>query len=247
MQQAGLSEQLAEKAELVVFVKDGVAHQAYLVLAGFDQMHIDALTGEVLSKKSIILDADEEPEMVPGKGMTFFSGEQDIKTAYEDGQYSLLDYDRKIYTLDCSFEKMLANGFMEKVMNGMDQISATINSSDLFLNDSPNWLDTTFKTYLGGLTVEIDSPEHLGKYVIGEVHLEDGTSVFTEPAALMGMMTELPLARAIDHEQQTVNSISAYFYNPETGEKNRFVEIQGITPTPNAVTYALSDDFIIFF
>lgn len=245
MQQAGLSDRLAEKAELVVVVKDGVAHQAYLVLVGTDRMHIDAVTGEVLIKTSVIMNADDDPEMVPGKGLTIYSGEQDIETAYMDGAYTLFDLNRNIYTLDGSFDKMVANGLFEKLMSGEDQIASLLDCSDLFLNDSPNWMDTTFKTYLKSLSAEITNPAYLGKCVMGEVFFEDGTSLCTEPALLMDMLTELPLPYIIDNEEQTICKASAYFYDPETGEKDLIGSIAS-APCPNVINKDLVDGFSFY-
>ena len=103
-------------------------------------------------------------------------------------------------------------------MSGVHPIIAMIESSEPIINDSPDWMDTTFKTYLSSLTAEISSADYLGKYVMGEVFFDDDTSVSTEPAMIMDMLTDLPLPYVIDHETQTIRQASAYLYDPETGD-----------------------------
>lgn len=241
---AGLSENQAEKAELVLVKKDGTSHVCYRVLDGFMCKHIDAFSGEVLSESSILKHAaaaDEEPEMVKGQGQTMFLGIQDIDVSKMDGKYFLSDTQRGIYTLNASMELLTANGFDED----SDDSFELIRSSEPFINDSPDWLDPTFKAYVKDIEIAIDSPDYLGSYVYVSMILSNYETIETDTVLIEDESTWLHLPYVIDQDEAQIVFASAYLLDPESGETESIDEFCYVGPGCNAQGVPLKDDCVM--
>ena len=240
MEAAGLSERLAEKAELVLLKKDGISRLCYRVLDGIMCKHIDAYTGEVLSESSILRHADDDDiEMVKGQGQTMFSGIQDIDVAKMGNEYSLLDANRGIYVLNSSMQVVSANGFDEEMA---DDILELIDYSEPFVNDTPDWLDPTFKSYLKELSFETTNPDYMGRYVAAELMLSDMSTVLTDPVLVEGELTTLTLPYTIDHDEKSTFAAAVYLVDPETGEKERIGNAGYMLRSNSATTIEIEED-----
>lgn len=219
MEMSGLSERLAEKAELVLFKMNGVSRLCYSVLDGDKYKHIDAFTGEVLSDFSIIRNAaaDEEPEAAKGQGQTMFSGIQSIDITKKDGVYSLTDMTRNISTLNASFEVFLKNGYTEDEISSEEDILKFVSFSDPFTNDSPDWLDPTFKSCLKDLVFETKEECNLGKLVTANIMFSDYSIVSTDTVLIEGQGTSLTLPYTIVNDQENeLLGASVFLIDPES-------------------------------
>lgn len=238
MQMAGLPERLGKKAELVVTVKDGVAHQAYRVLNGWYRMLIDAQTGEVLAKKSIILNwGVPQGEVVKGKGMTFYQGEQELDVArLEDGSYTLLDYDRKNYTLNASYEALISNGMTwndiqtfsgqqwplidnDEEIDSAEILEKLASYCSLYQNDEPAWMTPGVVSLVDSLSFHLDDPNQspvLGKYVFAELYM--GDDVYrTDTVLVSGPCTTLHLPKTLEYDSKS-GIIVFNTYSPDLDE-----------------------------
>ena len=219
MEMSGLSEQLAEKAELVLFKMDGVSRLSYRILDGVRCKHIDAFTGEVLSDFSILRHAaaDDEPVAVKGKGQTMFMGIQSIDITQKDGMYSLTDMTRNISTLNASYEVLLKNGYTKDEISSEEDFLDIISFSDPFTNDSPDWLDPTFKSYLKDLVFETKEEYNLGKLVTAKILFSDYSIVSTDTVLIEGPGTSLALPYTIVNDQENeLMEASVFLIDPET-------------------------------
>lgn len=221
LEMSGLSERLAEKAELVLYNKDGVSHLCYFVLDGDKYKHLDAFTGEVIAEISIYRHAvtNQEPQAVKGVGQTMFSGVQDIDIAYQNGAYTLTDLARKITTLNASQQVFDKNGFREAGELSYDQY---IGFADPFTNDSPNWLDPTYHSYLKDFVFQTEDPSCYGKYVGAVLTFSDFSEDCTDPVLVVSHDTKLSLPYVLDHEEEKeVVGVEVYLIDPETKESTR--------------------------
>lgn len=252
MRMAGLPERLAKKAELVVTEKDGEAHQAYRVLNGWYRMLIDAHTGEVLAKKSIILNwGIPQGETVKGQGMTFYQGEQEFDVArLEDGSYTLLDYDRKIYTLDASYEALTSNGLSWKGIQALSNQDWPLNDEELddaetlerlasycglYLKSEPVWSTPGVTSLVDSFTYHLDDPSLspvLGQYAYAELYIGDDTYT-TDTALVSGPCTTLHLPETLDYESK--NGIVA-FYTFSPGEEAELLDVSTTSRSNNLQT-----------
>ena len=222
MEMSGLSERLAEKAELVLFKMDGVSRLCYGVLDGDKYKHIDAFTGEVLSDFSIIRNAaaDEEPEAAKGQGQTIFSGIQSIDIALKDGKYSLMDMTRDITTLNASMEVLMMNGVGQNgPLSGYEEL---VDYCNPFVNDSPDWLDPTFKSCLRELLFETIDESNLGKLVTAELIFTDYSAVSTDTVLIESPSTCLTLPNVIEYNYENeLLGAGVFLIDPETGDKEQ--------------------------
>lgn len=192
MQVAGLSAEMAGKAELVWETFDGQVRQAYRLVAGAMCIFIDAQTGEVLSKHSTIKYEDQPVKGTPVKlkGTSMYNGELEFDGALlDDGSYSLFDYGRKLYTFDASYDKIFANGYdlnsvLLVLMNRMtgemnrdnDELLKEIvaflrsesnkmySSTVPFRFDAPVWANTTVESYMDSLALVVTTDRDVRTY-----------------------------------------------------------------------------------
>ncbi len=241
---AGLSDRLADRAELVWFKKDGISHLCYRVMDGVMCKHIDAFTGEVISDYSLLKNeaaGNDDPVPAKGKGQTIFSGIQDIDIATMDNEYALIDLTRGIYTLNSSLEVLDSYGFTE-ASEQMQEITEILDYCDPFVNDSPDWLDPTFKSYLETLTFETSNPDYAGYYVYAEVIYDDQSYVSTEPVLIEGPRTVLTLPSVIDHDDKTVLGAGAFIIDPQSGEVEQIGKYAYLPKGSNCKTAELEKD-----
>lgn len=268
LRQAGLPETLAEHAELVVVEHEGVARRAYRVLCGMERMLIDAETGEVLARKSIIQHwGVPEGEKVSGKGKTFYQGEQEIDLAkLADGSYTLLDYGRKIYTLDASYEALVSNGFdwskqqRMSALNGMywptvvpdpddeehviRQFEEFESACNLYRNDSPDWVSPANSPCIDSLTYYLDAPEQSevnGELVFAEIFLDsEGNRVRTDTVRVEGKQTTLHLPQTVTFGDRHKVLVFLLVYSPETNE-DKTLGYEVVGECSNMQTIYMSD------
>lgn len=171
--------QEGEGKEMVLYVKDGVAHQAYKTVKGGKRLVIDAQSGEVLSSKSLRHNWDGPTgQTVKAKGLTMFNGVQEFNaTQLEDGSYTLIDSERQLYTLDASFQAWRKNGLSIEEIEELtfegefdteeeylayvhESTNKAIAYSGLYLSDKPEWMDEDIESTLDSIRYYIADLEH---------------------------------------------------------------------------------------
>lgn len=248
MEMSGLSERLAEKAELVLFKKDGVSRLCYGVLDGDRYKHIDAFTGEVLSDVPVLHDlvADQEPEAVKGQAQTMFSGLQDIDITIEDGVYSLTDMTRGISTLNGSFQELEKNGYQQGPIASFDDLVVMFSYGSPFVNDSPNWLDNTYTSYMKDILFQTMDAGKLGKYVTAVVRFADGSELNTDAVCVMSESTLLTLPEVIEQRaEKAAVALEGYVIDPETGDKEQIGKTVGLTGGSNVDPILLDEQNLL--
>lgn len=241
--------QAQEGREIILFVKDGVAHQAYQTVKGTQRLTIDAKTGEVLARKSIYRHWDvSKGETVKAKGLTIFNGEQEFNaTRLEDGTYALVDTERKLFTLDASYQAFRRNGLSDAEISSFGEVQgpiaseeeynefianqtlAMIANSDLFVSDTPEWLSEDLVASIDSICHTITDFENsplAGQKIFGLYLDEEGQVVMSTDTVLVTevqpTVMHLPQTLCFDSEAY---AFAFYAYNPETEESKIYAEL----------------------